>query len=134
MREIKFRAWHKLHKELVYFDKKKLCKDSFQQQHLCNSMRGDHGDALMQFTGLQDKNGVDIYEGDIVTGDYSNLSVDYSKQGEVMMGYTHDSNGWSCRKTYGWVTSNGSSLADLEECLIIGNIHENPELLELNHE
>lgn len=85
---------------------------------------------LRQFTGLTGRNGVEIYEGDIVTGEYHNFDVDYSKRGAVEMGYTYDSDGYCSGKTYGWITTTESSLADLDECEVIGNIHQNPELLE----
>tara|TARA_R110000751_G_scaffold73408_1_gene148434 strand:+ start:14952 stop:15365 length:414 start_codon:yes stop_codon:yes gene_type:complete len=98
------------------------------------SLKGFNEDlTVMQFTGLQDKHGVDIYEGDIVTGKYDNLDVDYCVCGAVEWGKTSDSDGWICGETIGWVTSNGSSLLDLVDykgCEVIGNIYQNPELLE----
>jgi len=93
-----------------------------------------------QYTELKDKNGEEIFEGDIVTGSYSNLDVDYSKCGAVEWGITGDSDGWAHLGTTGWVLSNGSSLLDVAKpqgynnnniimTEIIGNIHENSELL-----
>lgn len=55
MREIKFRAWDGC--EMIFMDMK---RDGI---YIC----GTHKE-LMQYTGLQDSKGVDIYEGDIVTG------------------------------------------------------------------
>ena len=65
MREIKFRAWHDEHKEMVYFDNKKASNDIYIASNILKLM-ADNSPYLMQFTGLLDKQGVEIYEGDIV--------------------------------------------------------------------
>ena len=57
-REIKFRAWN-LDDGMLYFD-----FDSFQKDYY------DQYGNIMQFTGLTDKNGKEIYEGDILTSKY----------------------------------------------------------------
>ena len=72
-----------------------------------------------QFTGLYDKNGNEIYEGDIIRGDGEWVVIfEYSQWGLdcLIKGRTHD-----------WLPFDD---CDIGKCEVIGNIHENPELLQ----
>lgn len=114
MREIKFRAWHKEHKlmfEVFGFDVNTI----YPWQRECDPEIPIAPDAedctLMQYTGLKDKNGKEIYEGDIVETKYSYYRIYYF-------------NGH-------WFAEN-DFLSDVllePECNIVGNIYENPELV-----
>tara|TARA_R110000868_G_scaffold125265_3_gene331028 strand:- start:7710 stop:8084 length:375 start_codon:yes stop_codon:yes gene_type:complete len=69
MREIKFRAWHPESKSMTVFDLEKASKDQYIASHVCALLSNTHIEGkglMMQFTGLTDKNGAEIYEGDIV--------------------------------------------------------------------
>ena len=72
-----------------------------------------------QFTGLHDKNGKEIYEGDITDDGYNNIGV-------VKYGNYNCS---CCEGVYGWYVDGGDIRS--AECFlkVIGNIYENPELL-----
>jgi uncharacterized phage protein (TIGR01671 family) len=73
MREIKFRAWNTDRKTMH------IVTTLFAPNGICNTMEldgeGAYGDLfpLMQFTGLKDKNGKPIYEGDIVEDQQGNI-------------------------------------------------------------
>jgi len=101
-REINFRAWYTLAK--VMFQPKDL--EAYSMALLRLPQDGHF--ELMQYTGLKDKNGKEIYEGDIAQLRELTFQV-----------Y------WDSRQTGFNV---GSLLAEMIE--VIGNIYENPELLE----
>lgn len=112
-REIKFRAWDKSHKKMLFFDPPQFDLEEESLTFRCLNYKGSIGGMdLMQFTGLRDKNGVEIYEGDTVA---------QAKGEPWQMIFTvgwHNS-GW-------WIFRNGNpyrQFADGEH-EVIGNIYE----------
>ena len=127
MREIKFRAWSKLlNKMLSHEDLNKTLKDLTKIEYIAGIFLPLNSDVeVMQYTGLKDSNGNEIYEGDIVKIE------DYF--GEDIIGRViYD------EATAGYVFHKGNErnyfqmTLDLEGYVhyVIGNIYENPELLE----
>lgn len=85
---------------------------------------------LMQCTGLKDKNGKLIFEGDVLQHPtYRNYNLTGEHKNAVKWGETGDSDGYYHDKHFEWVVGH-DSLADVyENSEIIGNIYENPELI-----
>ena len=113
MRTIRFRAWFE--KEMIYEGQNygdTICIDKDFIFRFEN---------IMQFTGLKDKNGKEIYEGDIVEGiNDSSFEVSFKKGCFIGIVIKVD------KFEYKYLEY---SLHNLENIEIIGNIYENPELL-----
>ena len=123
MREIKFRQWHNGRMQSFGF---------LEDKHNCVSFTCAQNNRIdkypvMQFTGLKDKNDVDIYEGDFLGGAWRTVYVhwcDHCKSIEFAM---HEHGCMCCSGDIHWVDA---VCADNLE--VIGNIHQHPELLEDN--
>ena len=125
MRDIKFRAWDKSQVYMAYQGTPDL--ETFQSFvfHF-----GD--DVLMQFTGFKDKNRKEIYESDIL------IDKESDEFGNDISGYLPVV---FCQNTGQWCVDNsfkkdGSHLVNIVEYLgiehleVVGNIYENPLVLE----
>lgn len=114
MRDIKFRAWDRSENKI-----KPVCFDvGFDDDEEDNTVPGWRAFEwpeiyeLMQYTGLKDRNGKKIYEGDIIKSDVKGIREVY---------WSDDDCGLVCDGTSVYRMSGGE---------VIGNIYENPELLE----
>ena len=68
MEEIKFRGWSKYAETMYPWDKMENSSDNYLKENFDGPLKS--GITLLQFTGLKDKNGKEIYEGDILTHRY----------------------------------------------------------------
>jgi uncharacterized phage protein (TIGR01671 family) len=135
MREIKFRAWHVEDKYWINSFYPLFNGYGNHGIHRLDGVQGDHDEDLLidsgevilcQYTGLKAKNGKEIYEGDIVTID-SRAIGGTIVQGEVI--FCDDQT--LSRLEYGLWTNRGYLPTDfMGEIEVIGNIYENPKLLE----
>ena len=127
MREIKFRIYDEQNKTFIYWD----AVNGFPLDRVRSFSLEYIRENTEQFTGLRDKNGKEIYEGDILAGTLGTAGRGASTRREKpfnfqMMWYR---DGWNlsavdryCSSTYRWYPN-------ADDCTVIGNIHENPELL-----
>ena len=111
MKEAKFKAWDKYNRKMIYLG-------TLEDIYMARAARRDYDFAnyeILQYTGLNDKNEKNIYEGDILeVEDHINMRVIWSYEDGK------------------WITQSGRELGKMlkeYKCKEIGNIYSNPKLL-----
>lgn len=140
MRKIEFRAWEKENKILLPVSSLNMSANTISVYNPNDDTPYDYilnysETILMQYTGLKDRRGVDIYEGDVVRSNRT-----YPRDSEAAKKF----NGYVGQVYYDielgswWITTTAEPCADHEHTCqaatvdafeVIGNIWENPELL-----
>jgi len=122
MREIKLRAWHKFHKKFIYY----IAGQQIKEEDIWNDYLFE---PLELFTELKDEDGNDIYENDIVACSVNEGRDTCLKQ--LVKWERSDIKTKGHGETYLNIFSGFDiSLWPNNPIKKLGNIHENPELIE----
>jgi uncharacterized phage protein (TIGR01671 family) len=126
---IKFRAWNKQEKKMFpvsdisFGDDGRALTVVFQTvpkgKYYRGLVDGENG-ILMQFTGLKDRHGEEIYEDDVVIWDGGQYTVTFSEHDGAWI-LKDDRDDWECPSLYGVSSPKQSRI------VIIGNIHQPKE-------
>ena len=112
MREIKFRTWDKTFKRMCSL--REFDPAIIVQEGCFTIYQGDDcGFEFMQYTGLKDKNGKEIYEGDII---YDNIIKMKRVVTDIMVAW--------------WIIDTDKMNEPMKHIKVIGNIYENKSLTE----
>lgn len=133
MREIKFRAYSKIYKKIQYDEFPTFINGDGVQSgtsadlnEIIEDMQDEY--ILMQYTGIKDKNGKKIYEGDIYRQNADFMDEDdLSKTQLFVVSYEKISD--CCVNGMGFNFGEHGCAIDFDDLEVVGNIHENPELL-----
>jgi len=111
MKVNKFRAWDVENKQMI--DADSLAFDFYEP--LCDQLRDSDEIKFMQYTGLKDKNSVEIYQGDLFDDGIEISIIQWDD---------------TCASFVAFDGTENHQLGDYTSIVkIIGNIHNNPELL-----
>lgn len=159
MREIKFRAWDKKTKKMIFTGFHVMGEvtcfsliDQYINENRCGadtSLDRWNDIKLMQYTGLKDKNGTEIYEGDILAQrkhfiqgkqtQFGQAAVKFGEYDDSGIEFGSPGIGWYVDGYSGYIREDGredrysveqESLVEYLNYEVIGNIYENKELLE----
>ncbi len=131
MRELKFRAWDKRKRIMVYRNENESADywDGVygSEIELINSLLNDSSYEFMQYTGLKDRNGREIYEGDIVK--WGQLEGNTENPVRIAIVEFDPDLQFRCINL-DHIFRFGCFMYPSEALEVIGNIYENPEWLE----
>jgi uncharacterized phage protein (TIGR01671 family) len=131
-REIKFRVWSKETKSFLHADDIAICNNGnvliYDWHHDYGKSWGPSFDnhAIQQYTGLKDRNGVEIYEGDVIESFYSGK---YPEPIEVHVVKAETRCGGFSPFVDKYDTEWYAGEFEQPNIEVIGNLYENPELL-----
>jgi|21_taG_2_1085346.scaffolds.fasta_scaffold12011_4 uncharacterized phage protein (TIGR01671 family) len=147
-REIWFRAWDKKQKQMVYKFMTGNTADSENHFWTCpqtwdvNDWVNNDQLEIMQYTGLKDRNGAKIFEGDIIKARMYPFYGDADENKEnpeelnylALVGLDYDGAYYDLIRVSERVLGRacGSNLSDIHDCCeVVGSAYQNPELLQV---
>ena len=132
MREIKFQIYWIAGHEMLYDTNNDLefrDKENYWITDLSDATNHPESYKVRQYTGLKDKNGTEIYDGDYIR--YSMRTINGSIYTHVCRVFQHESGTWRIEgyheDNHSYETK-GTVYEKRLICEVIGNIYENPEL------
>ena len=112
-REIKFRFWSTINEQ---------AKMIYPTQGMLSDLEENRNWKVMQFTGLKDKNGKEIYEGDIIN---NRFEVKFNQFYGAFMAFSKVGSFFLNEEIV-------NPVGGVDNPIVTGNIYENPELLDTN--
>ena len=133
MKELKFKAWDIREKRMHVIDRLGLhgfSHDFYSRDAVVCDVRQNDKERyiILQFTGLNDKNGEEMYDGDIIkcTDGADEIDIYDSDTGLGVVEWNNEYSFWSISK----IENGLGDILHKGYVEIVGNIYENPELLE----